>query len=148
MNNQAASAAEVARRILDHEGAAAQGGESPSAALGTAWRKLAGGLEPLLGRGGADALIARAVTLARREFPSLALVRTDADGPVAFAGLDAPGAEGGDTGASTAGVAVLAALLGLLVGLLGEELGLWPARVIWPNAVPGGSAPRSTEGEG
>ena len=148
MNHQAASAAEVARRILHHEGAAAGGDEASSAALDSAWRKLAGGLEPLLGRGGADALIARAVALARRDFPSLDLIRAGADGPVEFAGVAAAATEGGGTGASGAAVAVLACLLGLLVGLLGDELGLWPARVIWPNAVPGGSAPRSTEGEG
>ncbi|HET6762658.1 MAG TPA: hypothetical protein VFH27_03275, partial [Longimicrobiaceae bacterium] len=64
MNHQAADAAEVARRILDHEEAAAGGATGPGPALESAWRKLSGGLEPLLGRGGADALIARAVTLA------------------------------------------------------------------------------------
>lgn len=105
-----------------------------AAAVERACEKLSGELESLVGQGGAAALVRRAQTLARREFPLL-------DGGT---GNVVPRPEQ----AEAANAAVLAHLMGLLVNLLGEDLGLRPVRKIWPDVASNKAAPSSTETEG
>lgn len=143
MNHPPTVAHELARRMLGH-GAE---GSTPAAAFERAWLRLAVGLEPLVGRGGADALVARAAKLARREFPFLGAVRLAAGEPADLSALHRSIAAEDEAVGGAAAVAVLEKLLGLLTGLLGEELGLWPVRAIWPDTADGARAPRSNDGE-
>lgn len=124
---------ELARQLVRHEACGAPGPSSAPAALGRARDKVRGELESLLGAGGVEALVRRAETLAKRDFPA-------AGGESRTASPDPEGAE-------AASAAVLAYLLGLLVNLLGEELGLLPVRKLWPDVAPGMAAPRSTDAE-
>lgn len=146
MNRHPPGAREYARRILQHEGNGCPDGAAVADALERAWGKLSSRLEPLLGKG-ADALITRAVHLARREFPFLGLVRPAISASVEFLGVreSLSGRSGAE--AEAAGVAVLESLVGLLVGLLGENLGLAPVRAIWPDVVPGAAETPSNEWE-
>ena len=100
-------------------------------------QKLSGELATLVGRGGAAALLGRAVNLAKREFPLLGGVRPQADAPFALGGLRESLQGCRPAEAEAASAAVLANLLGLLVDLLGEDLGLRPVGKIWPGLLPG-----------
>jgi len=146
MNRHPPGAHELALRVLHHEGGCrGSGGSAAAAAVERAWGKLSRELEPLVGKGGADALITRAVHLARLEFPFLGPVRPTVSAPVDFAGMRESFASREDGEAEGAGAAVIEHLLGLLVGLLGEDLGLAPVRGLWPEAAPGASSPPSNE---
>lgn len=105
-----------------------------AAAVDRACEKLRGELESLVGSGGAEALVHRAVALAKREFP---LVEGGAGNAV-------PDLEQAEAENAT----VLAHLLGLLANLLGEELGLLPVRKLWPDMASDNAAPSSMEAEG
>lgn len=147
MNEHPPGAHELARELLRHEAGAHTGPAATAAGLESAWLRLSAELEPLVGKGGADALVARAVNLARREFPFLAAVRPTPGAPGDLAALRESLATQDGARADAAAVAVLESLLGLLIGLLGEELGLWPVRVIWPDVTDGVRVPRAKDGE-
>lgn len=147
MNERPSGAHQLAGRLLQHETGGTTGAGAISYALESAWQKLSAGLEPLVGNGGADALIARAVNVARREFPFLGTVRTTPGARADFTAIRDSLASQDDAQADAAGVAVLERLLELLIGLLGEDLGLWPVRAIWPGVAPAASEPRSNDGE-
>jgi hypothetical protein len=147
MNRHPPGAQDVARRLLHHEGGGSAGPGGVADAVERAWRKLSAGLEPLVGRGGADALITRAVNLAKREHPFLGVVRPAVDAPIDFVGLRASLESQDEEAAAAAAVAVLTSVLGLLVGLLGEDLGLRPVQAIWPDVTPGVEPPQSIEGK-
>jgi hypothetical protein len=138
---------DLVRRLLQHEAGGAQDAVSLAAAVEGACRKLSGELETLVGRGGAAALLGRAVNLARREFAFLGAVRLQLDGPVTLDGL--PEALQGQSAAEAeaASLALLATLLGLLVNLVGEDLGLRPVMQIWSNDLPEAAPPVSRETE-
>lgn len=144
MNLHPPGAHDLALRVLRHEGGQGTGGTT-AGAVERAWGKLSRELEPLVGKGGADALITRAVHLARRDFAFLGPVRPAVPAPVDFAGLRESLSAREDAEAERAGVSVIQNLLGLLVGLLGEDLGLAPVRKLWPQAAPGASTPPSNE---
>lgn len=147
MNQHPPGAHELALRLMRHEAGDVTGPGSTAAALESVWLRLSAALEPLVGRGGADALIARAVSLARREFPFLGAVRPALEKPGSLTELRESVAAQDAAQAEAAAVAVLERLLGLLVGLLGEELGLKPVRAIWPDGMEGVGAAPSQDGE-
>lgn len=147
MNEHPPGAHELAKRLLRHEAGAAADPAMIAAALESARLRLSAVLEPLVGKGGADALIARAVSLARRDFPFLGAVRHTLTTSGDLAELRDSLATQDAAQAEAAAVAVLERLLGLLIGLLGEELGLWPVRAIWPDITEGVQVPPSKDGE-
>jgi hypothetical protein len=138
---------DLARRLLQHEAGGARDAGSLAAAVEGVCRKLCDELETLVGRGGVAALLGRAVSLAKREFPYLAAVRVQADGPLSFDALRESLQGRTPDEAESASTSVLANLLGLLANLLGEDLGLRPVMSVWPNLLPepGSPAPRETE---
>lgn len=138
---------EIVRRLLDHEAGGAGDAESLAAAVDRACRKLSDELVTLVGRGGASALFGRAVSLAKREFPSLAEVRPQPDAPLSFDALRESLRGLGPAEAEPASTSVLANLLGLLVNLLGEDLGLRPVTSVWPNLLPEAVSPTPKETE-
>lgn len=146
MSEPTSGAHQLAERVLQHETGGTTGAGAIAHALESAWRKLSEGLEPLVGKGGADALIARAVNQARQEFPFLVIVRTTPGARADFTATRDSLASRDDALAEAAGVAVLVRLLELLIGLLGEDLGLWPVRAIWPDAARAAPEPRSNNG--
>jgi hypothetical protein len=93
--------------------------------------KLRPHLSMLMGRGGFQALLARALVLAAAEVPWLTAVQVVADGELegltaAHARLDAADFSDGE-------VVLLAQLLGLLVAFIGPALTLRLITQIWPQ---------------
>lgn len=123
---------ELARRIVEHEA----GGSDPSAAAAaveTACGRLKDHLVDVLGSGGVSAVLGRALHMAQRQQPFLAGVAVSRDRAACFTGLAESLARKTDEEATTAAATVLAYVLDLLVVLLGEELGMKPARKLWPH---------------
>lgn len=138
---------DLMRRLLRHEAGGAQDPASLGAAVEGACQKLCLELETLVGRGGVAALLGRAVNLTKREFPFLAGVRLQPDGPPSFEALRESLQGRTPAEADAASVALLANLVGLLVNLLGEDLGLRPVVNAWPDVPAGAWPPASTESE-
>jgi hypothetical protein len=90
--------------------------------------------------------MARAVSLAARDFPLLAGVRVGPEGDCALSAI--PGAEkgAGSEGLADALSAVLAQFIWLLVIFIGEDLALRKVRAGWPE-VPFDSEGSSAEAE-
>ena len=125
---------EVARRVLELEGAVRGGPEELARAAETICGKLHAELVDLFGPTGVHALLGRALYLARRDYPFLHGVVPEVEPGGRLRGLDDSlrGREPAEAGASVA--AVVAHLIGLLVAFLGEELGVYPVRKIWPES--------------
>ena len=138
---------DLARRLLHHEAGGARDADSLAAAVEGACRKLSDELETLVGRGGVAALLGRAVSLAKREFPYLSAVRLQADGPPSFDALRESLQGRTPEEAEDASISLLANLLGLLANLLGEDLGLRPVMSAWPNLLPEPGSPAARESE-
>jgi hypothetical protein len=124
---------QLAVRVLMHKA-----GQSPdAAALAAAARRsfdeLARVLAPLIGQVGIDALAARAVHLAQREYPWLANTRDpeNPDGPLPHVGTALGHQE--PALATEAAAAVLATFTRLLVTMIGEPLAERLMRQAWPD---------------
>lgn len=98
-----------------------------------ACEKLRPPLSRLAGAEGFRSLLARALAMAKAEYPSLGAATVLADGS-----LEGPDEEGG--------VAVVAHLLGLLMTFIGEPLTLQLVRDVWPDP-PAGGADRDAGGQ-
>jgi hypothetical protein len=95
------------------------------------FEKLRPQLVPLMGTGGFQVLLARALALARSEVPWLRAVQVNEDG--SLAGLEAVRAQTDPAEFLEGGVVLLSRLLGLLVAFIGENLTLRLLREAWPN---------------
>lgn len=123
----------VARRVLEHEGGGQAGAEELARAANRVCEKLHAELVDLFGPTGVHALIERALHLARHEYPFLAQVEPEPGRGGCLGILDDSLRGRDEAGASM--VAVVSHLIALLVAFLGEELGVYPVRKIWPGAV-------------
>ena len=94
--------------------------------------KLRPHLVALMGNGGFEALLARALALAKTEVPWLRPVHVNAGG--AMQGLEEIPAQIGPDEFLEGRVVLLAQLLGLLVAFIGEDLTMRLLRDIWPHA--------------
>jgi hypothetical protein len=107
-------------------------GLGDSMPLGVAvFERLSPQLANLMGNGGAQALLARALAMARSEVPALARVHIDADG--FLTGWDELAAVQDLTQTAEANVVLVAHLLSLLVAFIGEPLTLRLIREAWPD---------------
>jgi hypothetical protein len=96
------------------------------------FEKLRPPLAALMGNGGFQALLSRALALARAEVPWLRSIHVKSDG--ALGGLEEIQAQLSLDAMFVGKVALLAQLLGLLVAFIGGSLTTRLVLEIWPNA--------------
>ncbi|HEV8635464.1 MAG TPA: hypothetical protein VG370_14655 [Chloroflexota bacterium] len=119
----------LAREIGDRDGLDAE-----VAAAELVCRKLSRRLARLVTSAGCQALLERALHLARAEAPLLEGVRVGASPEICLEGL-LERAEGAEPAQARAGMTmVLASLFGLLATFIGDELTLRLVRDVWPDA--------------
>jgi hypothetical protein len=126
-------AVELARRLIGHETDGSSDPAAFTAAADTVCRAMGDYLKDLVGPRGVVALMARALSLAKREHPLLASVTLGTGPSTRFSGLAEALASVSAEDAAAASSSILAHLLGLLILLLGNELGLQPVRKLWPQ---------------
>jgi len=137
---------ELARRLFACE--AARRGEPSGAAetMERACQRLCQLLNPLIGAGGLHAVLARALYLARTEYPWLDAVKVEDHPGCSLKGLR-EAAEGRDTGEASEGFAAMTAnIIWLLVTFIGEDIILSLVYEAWPEIRTGAMASGSEEG--
>jgi hypothetical protein len=113
---------DLALRLLAHENAAGKTSEPTEFAAFGVCLRLRQPLITLAGLAGFRSLLARALTLARAEAPSLNAVQIAADG--SLQGLDGLRAQVDTDEAGETGIILITQLLGLLVRVVGEAMTL------------------------
>jgi hypothetical protein len=122
----------LARWLIAHELCEGNPAETSVVGCVCVCEKLRMPLSTLAGAAGYKALISRALTLARKEVPSLGSVQVKEDGY-----LDVPGPvepERALDEIQKGGAALVAQLLGLLVTFIGLALTIQLVRDVWPDA--------------
>ena len=128
---------EFARHLLACEAASGQASEKKGQVVFCVCEKLRPPLRTLAGVEGFRSLLARALTLAKAEVPSLATVQVSSDG--SLTGWDSVEAQQHLDEAGAGAELLLAQLLGLLITFIGEPLTLRLLQGIWPEAPCGAS---------
>jgi hypothetical protein len=125
----------LTRRLLAHEARDRRDVEALADAAGRAVEKLRLHFSKLLGPDGFRALLGRAMTLARAEFPWLEGVQAQSDGSLKGLAATAAARAGGssDDEAVEGITAVPAHFLGLLMTFIGQDLTLRLLRGVWPD---------------
>jgi hypothetical protein len=122
---------EAFRRLLVRE----VGSSTDAPAIALAARRLcerfAQELTPIIGDAGVSAICSRSLHLARRQFPSVASIPADGDGPFARVQESLQGLE--PSVASDAAIAVLTTASNLLDSFIGEGLTTRLLRGAWPD---------------
>jgi hypothetical protein len=142
---------DLARRLLVYETAI---GTLPPVGLAATFRvceKLRRPLTALAGAAGFHSLLSRALTLAKRESPSLSLVQVKADGSLDSSFEDGLVGSNPDKADLEAEKGLVAHLLGLLFTFIGAALTLRLIHDIWPSELFLGSTVEGTgkhEGRG
>jgi hypothetical protein len=131
---------EFAERLFADEAAAATQSEANVPVAFRVCEKLQRPLTTLAGANGFQALMFRALTLAKREAPSLSAVVVTADGSLQNGDVEPNLDNHGD-----GGVLLVAHLLGLLFTFIGETLTLRLVLDVWPDAC---SSTLNAEGTG
>lgn len=108
-------------------------GLRPSAAAERVCQKLSRRLSRLVSPAGSQAILSRALHLARINFPFLEGVLAGRPPEACLEGLDERLQDVGSSEASAGLHAVLGAMLDLLVGFIGEDLTVRLVREVWPN---------------
>ena len=109
--------------------------------------KLSRRLAKLVTPAGAQAVLARALYLARAEFPFLEGVQVGSSPEVCLEGLR-ESAEGVEPVQARAGLALaLASAVGLVATFIGDELTLRLVRDVWPDARLGDTDPGTQEAQ-
>jgi hypothetical protein len=120
-------------RVLAHHAASDADATAVAAAARRAYDDLARVMIPLIGQAGVDALSARAVHIAQRDYAWLAATREAEQVEGSFTQV-AFSLEGQDPAlAREAAAAVLATVTGLLVTFIGEPLTTGLLRKAWPD---------------
>ncbi len=114
---------EIAKRLLVFESGEQSSSQANAPAVGHVCQKLRLPLSKLVGEAGSRALLARALTLAKREAEVLSQVKVTGDGNL----------EGWNGQAEGASTVLVGHLLGLVVTFLGEALTLRLLRDVWPD---------------
>ncbi len=122
---------DLARSLLSYEAAAGHASEPTESATVRVCDKLHGPLCELAGVAGYRSLLARALTLARAETPSLGALQVTADGYLQDFGERA--SQSDQDHATEGGVVFTAQLLGLFLSLLGAALTIQLVQDVFPN---------------
>jgi hypothetical protein len=122
---------DLARSLLAYEVAAGQTSELTEPAAVRVCGKLRGPLCALAGVAGYRSLLARALTLARTEAPSLGALQVTADGHLQ--GFREAPSQGDRQHTSEGDVLLTAQLLGLFLSLLGTAVTLQLVQDVFPN---------------
>jgi len=126
-------AMEVARRLLTHEVGEGQDPEDLAKAAESACQKLYRQLAKLIGSAGFQALLLRAVSLAKAEFLFLKRVESEPEAGTCLKGL-LESVQGRDPGVvKDSLIAMFANFISLLVTFIGEDLALRLVRKTWPE---------------
>lgn len=139
----------LAKRLLAHEARRAReaSGNTEAAAMEAACRRLHKTLMPLISATGLHALMARALKLAKREFPQLAEVATDEASDCSFKGVS-DATRGRAAGEASDGfAAILANFIWLLVTFIGEDLTFGFVQETWSDVRLGSLISEATSGE-
>ena len=121
----------TAMRLIVHEARGNKPSVTKAVADFSTCEKLGPHLATLVGNGGYQALLSRALALAQAEVPWLRAVRVKADGTLE--GVEQHHAQLGPDKFFEGRVVLFAQLLGLLVAFIGENLTLGLVREVWPN---------------
>ena len=124
---------QLAARVLVNKAGPDADAASVAIAARRRFEELAGVLTPLIGQVGIDALAARALHLAQREYPCLGKTRNpeQEEGPLIDVRMSFEHQEPGL--ATEAAAAVLAQFTALLVTMIGEPLTVRLMRQAWPD---------------
>jgi hypothetical protein len=122
---------DLARSLLAYETAAGQSTEPAEPATVRVCEKLRGPLSALAGAAGYRSILARALTLARAEAPSLGALHVTADGSLRGHGELASQIDSDQT--SEGDVLLTAQLLALFLSLLGAAVTLQLVQGVFPN---------------
>jgi len=124
---------QLAVRVLRHRAGSGAGAAALAVASRRAYDDLARVLAPIIGQVGIDALAARAVHLAQRDYPWLAKTTNPqhVEGP--FAHVSSSLEQQAPALATEAAAAVLATVAGLLATLVGDPLTTRLMRQAWPD---------------
>ena len=137
--------AELARRLLTDEAGEHQSPEEVAAAAARAYERLRERLTVFLGQQGFDALWARAMHLAQRQFRSWDETAGAESPDTLPPGLHTAMRGRGSAEARDILIAAFASFIALLFTFIGEEVGFRFIRQLWPNLLPG-EAGADTEG--
>ena len=129
---------DLAQCLVALEGGDANGAAHPAGAAERVIQKLTRSLARLIAADGAQAILARALHLARPQFPALQAVRA---GRAHEAVLEGTADIQNDSHAGAALRTVLANQLDLLCAFIGEDLTLRLVREVWPDLSPVDSPP-------
>ena len=122
----------LAQRLLTYEALAGRNSEPTESAAFRVCEKLRRPLITLAGVAGFRSLLARALTLAKAEAPSLGALQVAADG--SLKGLDELEPPIDKEQARDGGAILIAQLIGLLLTFIGEGLTLRLVQDVWPEA--------------
>jgi hypothetical protein len=122
----------VVVRVLERRARSGADAAAVAAAIRRAYDELAGVLAPLIGQVGVDALVARALHLTRRDYPSDQAA--DEQAAEQFAQVSLWLEQKDPTLATDAAAAMLARFAALLTTLIGEPLTTRYLRKAWPDA--------------
>jgi hypothetical protein len=137
---EGAALRQVVLKVLTHQAGADTDAAAVAAAARRAYDDLARVLTPLIGQVGIDALSARAVHLAQREYPWLATTREPEHAGGPFTPVNVSLERQDPALATEAAAAVLAILTGLLATFIGEPLTTRLMRQAWPDGFSDASA--------
>ena len=122
---------DFAKRLMAYEALGNKSSETTALVAVRVAAKLRSHLTTLMGHGGFQALLLRALALAVAEASWLRAVRVTADG--SLEGLEELHARLDPNEFFKGGVALLAQLFGLLVAFIGENVTLRLVREVWPK---------------
>jgi len=125
---------QLALKVLTQHSGSAEGSEALATAARRAYDDLAHVSTPLIGQVGVDALTARALHLAQREYPWLAEAAESEHTHEPFAQVIVNLRRQHPAIATEGTAAVFATFAGLLVTFIGEPLTTGLLRKAWPNA--------------
>ena len=125
---------QLAVKVLTQHAGSAEGAEALATAAQRAYDELAHVSTPLIGQVGVDALTARALHLAQREYPWLVEATGSERANEPFAQVIVNLARQHPAAATEGTAAVFATFAGLLVTFIGEPLTTGLLRKAWPTA--------------